>query len=286
MKAVLLGGTGSLGKALTRKLLARGTYEIVCVSRDELKQKQMAEEFGHNSRIRFVLGDIRDRASCAAVMDGADVVFLLAALKHVDSAEENPEESVKTNILGTINVAECAIAAKVPIVVFSSTDKAVAPANVYGMCKGISERIFLNKNKTQKNTSFSVFRWGNVLGSRGSVLSVFAKTLKERKRVYVTDTRMTRFWITIDEAAEFMLENLFKSSGVMIPPIKAAPVLAVADAVAKVMGVGEYDVVPIGIRPGEKLHEEIDKGVFSDDWKQFTAEELQGTITTVLRAGA
>jgi UDP-N-acetylglucosamine 4,6-dehydratase len=240
--------------------------------------------------VRYVIGDIRDKASLKPVVAGADVVFHVAALKHVDVLEANPTEAIKTNILGTFNVAEAAMEAKVPFVVFSSTDKAVLPINTYGMTKAASERYLLNLNAQQDVTRFSVFRWGNVMGSRGSVVHFFQDTLHKDGLVKVTDPRMTRFWIHIDDAVKFMLDKYecAPANDVMIPPMKAASILDLAHATAKAIGVPKYQVQLCGIRPGEKIHETLHSShefcLRSDTAEKFTVPELQAMVERALDA--
>lgn len=289
MKAVVIGGTGTLGKTLTRALLDSPANEVVCVSRCELKQKEMASEFGHDPRLTFFLGDVRDRESLRLPMVGAEVVFHVAALKHVDWCEANPEESIKTNILGTMNVAQAAIGAGVSRVVFSSTDKAVDPINVYGMCKGISEKLLLRLNALQSTTVFSVYRWGNVLGSRGSVIKQFAESMKRDGVVQLTNPSMSRFWITIEDAVQYMLSSFGFDEGkeVRLPPIKAASVLALVEAIGEVVGVPSYGIKLVGLRPGEKIHEVL-RSQHSEDpleslsAEQYTHEELVALVRPVL----
>jgi UDP-N-acetylglucosamine 4,6-dehydratase len=282
MKYVILGGTGTLGRALTRALLKdEATESITCFSRDELKQKELAAEI-RDPRLNFVLGDIRNPYTLWQAMHRKDVVFHVAALKHIDTLEMNPEESVRTNILGTINVADEAIRAGVKHVVFSSTDKACAPINVYGMSKGISERILLHRNEVQSTTHFSVFRWGNVLNSRGSVIPFFVKTLKAEKKAYLTHPEMTRFWITIEDAVAFMLANYKTAQETMIPAIKGATVERVIDTTARILGYSEYQTHVVGIRPGEKLHESLLPGMSSDTWVQYSSEELESLVRPVV----
>lgn len=276
-KHLIIGGTGTLGTALAARLSDAG-HELVIFSRDELKQAQMRQRFPD---IRFVLGDIRDPRSFNGTMKGVDTVFHVAALKHVDSGEDNPVEFIKTNILGTINVAEAAMDAGVKHMVFSSTDKAVLPINTYGMTKGISEKYLLSLNRNQLKTKFSVFKWANVLGSRGSVVHTFTNSLKEDGCVRVTDSRMTRFFVHIDDVVDFMLDNYVSASctEAMIPPMKAAKVMDLAEALAKIHGIKKLDVSFIGIRPGEKLHEVMvsthDYCMRSDTYDQYTAAELE-----------
>lgn len=260
MKAVVLGGTGSLGQAVIKKLLSDAKWqEVVCVSRCELKQKTLAKDLGHPKKLRFVVGDLRDPDGLARPLSGAHTVFHFAALKHVDVLEDNPEESVKTNVIGTMGVANVAEQLGVPYVVFSSTDKAVDPINVYGMCKGISERILFRRNELQTGTRYSVFRWGNVLASRGSVIPDFISSLKKDRTIYLTHDSMSRFWIPIEEAAQFLLERYETAPAGLpcIPKIKACPVRVLAQEIASEMGITDYDVKIVGVRSGEKIHESL-----------------------------
>lgn len=273
MKALILGGTGTLGKELTRQLTDRG-YSVSVFSRCELKQKEMASYFTGKD-VSFRIGDIRDREALSAAMKGIDVVFHCAALKHVDTLEFNPEEGVKTNVIGTMNVADAAVSQGVRYVAFSSTDKAVSPVNAYGMGKALSEKIILNRNRTQNTTLFSVFRWGNVVNSRGSVIPQFAYAISNGRRVKITHPEMTRFWISIESAVCFMIDKYRSADGVMIPPMKAAPVLQVVSAIIAHMKAADTGVEFVGMRPGEKIHEEIELGRSSHSAEQYTHEELK-----------
>lgn len=290
MKYVVIGGTGTLGQATITELMRRepGT-SILCVSRDELKQKEMRAALQNPAQVSFCLGDIRDRSSFERYLEGADVVFHFAALKHIDVLEEFPEESLKTNVLGTINVADACIAQKVPFCVFSSTDKAVEPINAYGMSKGLSEKILFRRNETQKTTCFSVYRWGNVLGSRGSVIPMFAEKLRAGEPVPLTSSDMTRFWIPIEKAVEFILSTYdgAKKCHAMIPPIKGASVVDVIHSVARVVGVESVVAKPVGLRRGEKIHESLrgasEGGVLnSGACENYTADELDELVRGVL----
>jgi UDP-N-acetylglucosamine 4,6-dehydratase len=290
VKYVILGATGTLGREIATRLLQKGdTRHVVCISRCELKQKQMASDFGQDPRLRFVLGDIRDPSSFATHLYGAHTVFHVAALKHIEVLEDNPEECIKTNIQGTLNVANAAIACRVPYVVFSSTDKAVDPINVYGMCKAISEKILLHKNVEQDTTLFSVYRWGNVVGSRGSAIHAFAKSLKEERTVRLTSPIMTRFWIRIEDAVSFILDT-YQSGGrheVMVPEMKASPVIQVISTIADLLGIDDFEVQDIGLRKGEKLHEVLRSQhhpmhVSSDSAPEYTRQELEDMIRPVL----
>lgn len=282
MRVGILGGTGTLGRELASYHLSVG-HEVSVFSRCELKQKEMRAAFGADKSLDFTLGDIRDRKALGRFLSRNDftTVYHVAALKHIDSVEQNPEESVETNILGTINVADAVEAVGVPHCVFSSTDKAVDPINTYGMSKGISERILFNRNRVQKTTKFSVFRWGNVISSRGSVIPIFAEALKAGKMLKVTDTDMTRFWIRVEQAVEFMATHhkVACLDQAMIPPMKAASVLEVIGALAEVLSVNKYDIEVIGNRGGEKVHEFIrsqheERPLSSQSAERFSHHEL------------
>lgn len=274
---LIIGGTGTLGQALLRQLVPTNEYNITILSREELKQKKLRETY---PGCKYVLADVRDYESLLPHVYNKEVVFHLAAMKHVELAEENPEESIKINLLGSLNVAKACIQSGVPYGVFSSTDKAVLPVNVYGMCKGLSEAYFLHQNMEQNITLFSVFRWGNVLGSRGSVIHSFLRSLKERKEVVLTDSRMSRFWIDIDEAASFIIDNYEKADGkeVLIPPMKAAKIVKIAELCARFLGLKNYNIRYSGIRAGEKLHETLytshESCLRSDTCLEYGDEEL------------
>lgn len=291
MNYLLLGGTGTLGQATTQALLTKGdTEKITIISRDELKQKQMAARFENDVRLKFQLGDIRSYQSVSSAVEDIDVCFHFAALKHIEVVEDNPEESVRTNILGSMNVADACTLWGVPYCVFSSTDKAVDPINVYGNCKAISERIFFRKNETQDRTKFAVYRWGNVFGSRGSAIQAFMHSLKKDGTVHVTDMEMSRFWIRIEDAVEFMLKTYDKSptSTPSIPDIKAASLVRVIRAVANEIGVSKYEIKLTGMRKGEKMHEALltqheDAFFNSRDYDQYDDDELQELVGESIR---
>jgi UDP-N-acetylglucosamine 4,6-dehydratase len=256
-KSVLVtGGTGSFGRTLVRRLLADGRAQRVIVfSRDELKQSELRREFppSHYPAIRFFLGDVRDRERLYRAFNGVDVVVHAAALKQVDTAEYNPFEVVKTNILGSQNVVEAAIDRGVDRVLALSTDKAANPINLYGATKLAGDKLIIAANNYAGTggTRFAVVRYGNVLGSRGSVVPFF---LEQRACgvLPITDRRMTRFWITLDQAVTFVLTRLETMRGgeIFVPKI---PSMRVVD-MARALG-GGCELREVGIRPGEKLHE-------------------------------
>lgn len=253
-KYFIIGGTGTLGEAFTRKAISLG-HQVTCYSRCELKQKELIAKIPSPERLKCVVGDVRDLRALTRAMVGHSAVFLFAALKHVDTLEANPEEAFKTNVQGTINALDAAEACGVKNFVFSSTDKAVDPVNAYGYSKALAEKIIQARTGPM---SCKIYRWGNVIGSRGSVIPQFVEQLKKPKPVVTfTNLSMTRFWIKIEEAVEFIFKTFEdkKSAQILIPALKAAPVVQVVDAIAHILGVDNYTPKVVGIRPGEKLHE-------------------------------
>jgi len=259
-KTVLVtGGTGSFGKKFIRKILTLGVKKVIVFSRDELKQYEMKQEF-IDSRLRFFIGDVRDKERLHRAFDGVNIVIHAAAMKHVDACEYNPFEAVKTNINGAQNIIEAAIDCGVEKVIALSTDKACSPVNLYGATKLASDKLFVAANAYvgEKKTSFSVVRYGNVAGSRGSVVPFFKK-IKETGTLPVTDKRMTRFWITLEQGVQFVLDNLDRMHGgeIFVPKIPSMRVIDLAKAIAPTC-----NIEIIGIRPGEKLHEAM---IMEDD---------------------
>lgn len=259
-KTVLVtGGTGSFGKKFIRKALTLGVKKIIVFSRDELKQYEMKQEF-HDERIRFFIGDVRDKDRLYRAFDGVDIVIHAAAMKHVDACEYNPFEAIKTNIHGAQNIIEAAIDRGVEKVIALSTDKACSPVNLYGATKLASDKLFVAANAYVgvKKTRFAVVRYGNVVGSRGSVVPFFKK-IRHTGKLPVTDERMTRFWITLDQGVQFVLDNLERMQGgeIFVPKIPSMKVTDLAKAIGP-----ECEIEIIGIRPGEKLHEAM---IMEDD---------------------
>ena len=256
-KAVLVtGGTGSFGRRFVRRVLDEtGAAKVIVLSRDELKQSQMQAEYGDEERLRFFLGDVRDRDRLYRAFDGVDYIVHAAAQKQIPAAEYNPFEAVKTNVLGAQNIIDAAIDREVAKVVALSTDKASSPINLYGATKLVSDKLFVAGNAYvgPHRTKFSVVRYGNVLGSRGSIVPLFRK-LAATGRLPITDERMTRFWITLDDAVQLVFKAFEAMEGgeIFVPKI---PSMRVTDMAAAIAPEAEIDI--IGIRPGEKLHEEM-----------------------------
>ncbi|MFI5985300.1 UDP-N-acetylglucosamine 4,6-dehydratase (inverting) [Streptomyces sp. NPDC051555] len=254
---LITGGTGSLGKKFIEHALEHlGPSTIIVYSRDELKQFELREYFNRDPRIRWVIGDIRDRERLSSAMHGVDFVVHAAALKQVDTAEVNAYEYVRTNVTGSQNVIDAAVAAKVRKVVALSTDKASSPVNLYGASKLCADKLFTSANMDPHNqhTKFSVVRYGNVLGSRGSVVPLFRRLAAEGKPLPITDKRMTRFWITLDQAVDFIVNAFVHMQGseLFVPRIPSMRVVDLVEAIAP--GAITHEV---GLRPGEKLHEEM-----------------------------
>jgi UDP-N-acetylglucosamine 4,6-dehydratase len=255
-KSVLItGGTGSFGKKFTKALLTQfDCNRIIIYSRDELKQYEMQQQFNDN-RMRYFIGDVRDLPRITQAMRGVDYVIHAAALKQVPAAEYNPTECIKTNVHGAENVIAAAIANEVEKVMALSTDKAANPINLYGATKLVSDKLFVAANNITggHRTRFSVTRYGNVVGSRGSVVPFFKKQIADGAReLPVTDARMTRFWITLQQGVDFVINNFSRMYGgeIFVPKIPSIRISDLVTAMAPGM-----PVKIVGIRPGEKLHE-------------------------------
>jgi len=255
-KSILItGGTGSFGKRFTEYLTKNySPKKVIIYSRDELKQFEMQQHFNAPC-MRYFIGDVRDKERLISAMRDVDYVVHAAALKQVPAAEYNPNECIKTNIYGSQNVIDAAIAADVSRVIALSTDKAANPVNLYGATKLASDKLFVAANNMSgaKGPRFAVVRYGNVVGSRGSVVPFFHQLLEKGvTKLPVTHKEMTRFWITLDNGVEFVIKNFQRMQGgeIFVPKI---PSIRILDLVESISGKREYEVV--GIRPGEKLHE-------------------------------
>jgi UDP-N-acetylglucosamine 4,6-dehydratase len=276
---LITGGTGSLGKALIDYLLNETSVRRIAVfSRDELKQHNLRSEIGDNPRLRWFIGDIRDLDRLKRALHGVDFVIHAAALKQVDTGEYNPMEFIKTNVLGSQNVIDACIETGVKKIVALSTDKASSPINLYGATKLTADKLFVAANNYSQayGTSFSVVRYGNVMGSRGSVIPFWRSLAEEGKPLPITDLRMTRFWISIEEAVEFVIDSLRIMSGgeLYVPRIPSMRIVDLAQAVAP-----DAKLVEIGMRPGEKLHEEM---ISADDSRRTILLENRYVVTPVV----
>jgi UDP-N-acetylglucosamine 4,6-dehydratase len=254
---LITGGTGSFGKAFIDYALTNlNPARIVIFSRDELKQYEARLRFKDDPRLRWFIGDIRDQHRLKRAMHGVDYVVHAAALKQVDTAEYNPFEYVQTNIIGSQNVVEAAIDSGVKKVVALSTDKASSPLNLYGATKLAADKLFQSANHYAAGyeSRFSVVRYGNVMGSRGSVIPFFRNLIAEGKPLPITDSRMTRFWITLPQTVQFVVDSfdLMNGGELYVPHIPSMRITDLVEAIAP--GTETYE---IGIRPGEKLHEEM-----------------------------
>lgn len=281
---LIIGGTGTLGQELTKQLIKKN-QAVTVFSRDELKQKEMQHSI-NNKLVKFVVGDIKDRDSLNRVIrrERPTSVFHVAALKHVDILESNPEEAIKTNVIGTINVADACQEYGVKFCALSSTDKAVEPINAYGASKMLAEKVFFNRNTVcPTDTKFSVFRWGNILGSRGSAIHGFVHSITNNECVRLTHPEMTRFWLKIEDAVEFMLDGYKYAylKNPMIPDCKSASVVEVCESIARLCGT-KVNFEVVGIRPGEKIHEKLSNDMCSDTYQKYTEQELDDLLKGVI----
>lgn len=276
---LITGGTGSLGKSLVEFLLNQTKVRRIAIfSRDELKQQQLRMQFHDDPRLRWFLGDIRDLDRLKRAFHSVDYVFHAAALKQVDTGEYNPMEFIKTNVLGSQNVIDASIDAGVKRVVALSTDKASSPINLYGATKLTADKLFVAANNYSfaYGTIFSVVRYGNVMGSRGSVIPYFQEIAAQGKPLPITDLRMTRFWISIESAVKFVIDSLemMKGGELYVPKIPSMKITDLARAVAP-----DTDLLEIGMRPGEKLHEEM---ISADDSRRTIILENRYVVTPVV----
>ena len=257
-KILITGGTGSLGQALTKRLLKEKVDTIRIFSRNEEKQVFMENKF-HDRRLRFLLGDINDLERLKRAFEDIDIVFHAAALKHVPKIEYNPFEAIKTNVIGSQNVIDACLHADVERAIAIGTDKAVSPLNTYGATKLLMEKLFVTANNyinpLKHRTKFIAFRYGNVFGSSGSVVPIFIEQIQQKQKVTITDSQMTRFSITMDEALDFILNATTYGQGseIFVPKMRSYNIMNVADSLQSL--IGNYGQEVIGIRPGEKLHE-------------------------------
>ena len=257
-KILITGGTGSLGQALTRHLLQKNVDTIRIFSRNESKQIEMESSF-NDKRLRFLLGDVRDIERLNRAFEDVDIVFHAAALKHVPVIEYNPFEAIKTNVIGSQNVINACLENDVSKAICIGTDKAVSPLNTYGATKLLMEKLFVSASnylsEERHKTKFIALRYGNVLGSSGSVIPKFIEQIKNKQKITITDPNMTRFSITMDEALNFIVRatELSKGSEIFLPKLRAYTISDVKAALFELLDHAEEEV--IGIRPGEKIDE-------------------------------
>ena len=288
---MITGGTGSFGHNCCYKLLRdfKDIKKIIIYSRDEFKQFEMEKIFPEQKypNLRFLIGDVRDKHRLKIAMENTDIVIHAAALKQVDKAEYNPQEYIRTNILGAENIVECSISNNVANIIALSTDKASSPINLYGATKLCSDKLFLSANniKGRKDIKFSVVRYGNVMGSRGSVLPFF---LKQKKEIPITDKRMTRFNISIEQSVEMVVWALKNNKGgeIFVPKIPSFRIIDLAKAINTNV---KHKI--IGIRPGEKLHEEliseydgmktVDLGKYYAILNNFSSKEIENYLKKI-----
>jgi UDP-N-acetylglucosamine 4,6-dehydratase len=259
-KTILItGGTGSFGKAFTKYVLTNSSPSSIRIySRDELKQWQLKKSYANHKdleKLRFFIGDVRDKSRLTRAMSGADIVVHAAALKQVPACEYNPIEAINTNIIGAINVIDAALDNNADKVIALSTDKASEPINLYGATKLCSDKLFIQANnyRGERKTAFSVVRYGNVMGSRGSVIPLFYQQAHTGK-LSITHKEMTRFWITLEQAVKFVLSSLLLTQGgeLFVPKIPSMKIVELAKTIAP-----DAKLEFVGVRPGEKLHESL-----------------------------
>lgn len=254
-RILVTGGTGSWGYELIRQLLPLGPAEVIVYSRNESSQVAMNRAF-EDPRLSFCIGDVRDREALSKACKDVDILFHLAALKHVPVCEDQPYEALKTNVIGTQNVIEAAIENKVEHVINISTDKAANPSNFYGMTKAIGEKLIVYANLLRSDTKFVCVRGGNVLGTNGSVVHLFMNQIKYKNQISLTDREMTRFFMTLEDAIRLLFKATAQSTGgeIFVMTMPTCRIVDLADVLMDAMG-KRVDMVETGIRPGEKIHE-------------------------------
>lgn len=280
---LVTGGTGSWGNELTKQLLEKNPREIRIFSRNELLQVEMARRF-ENDKLNFIIGDVRDYDALNRACYGVDFVFHLAAMKHVPVCENLPQEAIKTNITGTTNLVNAAIENGVKKVIDVSSDKAVAPVNLYGMTKAVGEKIIIQANNIRSGCDFVCVRAGNVMGSNGSVIPLFIKQIMDNAEIKITHLHMTRFFMTIQEAIGLLFKAVEKSIGGEIFVMNMDSYRLVDLALVLIDSYNDCaKIVEIGIRPGEKIHEvlissdEINRTyIFDDDYFVIVPSIIKG----------
>lgn len=298
-KILIIGGSGTIGNHLVRRLLLEEPQVIRIFSRDEHKQYEMNIEFQKDAnRLRYLIGDVRDLQRLTRAMEGIDYVFHLAAMKHVPSCEYNPFEAVQTNVIGTQNVIQAALENNVTKVLFTSTDKAISPTNTYGATKLTAERLIsaAEFQKGSKGTIFSSVRFGNVMGSRGSVIPLFKKQILENRRITVTDSNMLRYMMTPSQAIELILQANNRAQGGEVFVLKM-PVIRIGDLAEVMIDLvtkryridSEVEIRNIGLRPGEKRYEELmtfeEKLIAEEDLNMFIIPSVHNVNPSLSSGG-
>jgi UDP-N-acetylglucosamine 4,6-dehydratase/5-epimerase len=290
---LVTGGTGSFGSAMVRKLLNKSVKEIRVFSRDETKQEKLRIEL-KNSKVKFIIGDVRDIKSLKEACEGVDYVFHAAALKQVPSCEFYPMEAIKTNIIGTSNLIEAVKSSSIKKCIFLSTDKSVYPINAMGMTKALMEKVVISSSKNNtKNKIFCITRYGNVMGSRGSVIPLFIQKIKDNEPVTITDPNMTRFLMSLEESVDLVFEALQKGKDgeIFIQKSPASSILNITLALQKIFKPKKFKIKYIGIRHGEKKHEvliskeEILKATVYNKFYRITSDQRDLNYEKYFRIG-
>ncbi len=255
----ITGGTGTWGQEFTRQLLAMGVQRIGIFSRGEYRQVEMRRAFQQHNNISYTIGDVRDATRLNEATRSYDVIVHLAALKHVPVVEENPKEALLTNVIGTQNVIDAAVRNRMERCLYVSSDKAVDPLNFYGVSKLAAERLVVMANQASNGTRFITYRAGNVMGSAGSVVPIFQETLINHNTIKITDPSMTRFFIAKGDVVRLACEAMISAIGgeIFVPAMKSTTLRMLADIMISRLANGEPNVQYIGIRPGEKIHEQL-----------------------------
>ncbi|MFS0674445.1 SDR family NAD(P)-dependent oxidoreductase [Ornithinibacillus sp. 179-J 7C1 HS] len=263
---LVIGGTGTIGKSIINTILPEKPRRITILSRDEHKQQLLQQELGEEETLHYIIGDIRDYDTVNEAMRSVDLVFHLAAMKRVDFSEANPFETVKTNILGTQNVIQAAISQQVEKVIFTSSDKAISPTNAYGASKLIAERLIIQANRSGLiDTTFACVRFGNVMGSRGSVIPLFIESILNERKITITDPTMTRFMMTLDQATKLTIQAMKEAKGreVFVLKMPVVRIGLLAEVVLEEICQREQidkdnvEIQVVGKRIGEKMYEEL-----------------------------
>jgi len=256
---MVTGGTGSWGHELTTQLLAFDPKEIRIFSRGEFAQFKMKIEYNNNPKLKFIIGDVRDYQALKRATIGVEVMFHCSALKHVPICEEQPDEAIKTNIIGIQNIIEVSIENKIKKVIDVSTDKACNPLSFYGLTKAVGERLMLQARAQTSDTQFLVIRGGNALGSNGSVVPFFINQIKKENKITVTDYQMTRYFLLLSDAIRLLFVSIGSelSGGLLVMKMPTCRILDLANVLIKYYGNSETKIVEIGIRPGEKIYETL-----------------------------